>query len=157
MRSSSFKSFKGSYLVYLGVHICMQQGDWMLTFQIPQAVTSALIRHFVSWFSTRPRVFSSVQNGGAGRGAVKPQAKPHTGSPSSMLAVRIDSNLRQCMRIYEIRCATHADCRLADCRLADLQTCRLAYLQTCGLADLQTCRLADLETADCSLWFGFWD
>ena len=25
-----------------------------------------------------------------------------TGSPGSMLAVRIDSNLRQCMRIYEI-------------------------------------------------------
>ena len=47
------------------------------------------------------------------------------------------------------RCATLADCRLADsqtCRLADLQTCRLADLQTCRLADLQTCRLADLQT-----------
>ena len=37
------------------------------------------------------------------------------------------------------RCAT-----LADCRLADLQTCRLADSQTCRLADSQTCRLADL-------------
>ena len=33
------------------------------------------------------------------------------------------------------RCATNADCRLADRRPADLQTCRLADLQTCGLAD----------------------
>ena len=39
------------------------------------------------------------------------------------------------------RCAT-----LADCRLADLQTCRPADLQTCRLADLQTCRLVDLQT-----------
>ena len=29
------------------------------------------------------------------------------------------------------RCATNADCRLADRRPADLQTCRLADLQTC--------------------------
>ena len=41
------------------------------------------------------------------------------------------------------RCAT-----LADCRLADLQTCRLADLQTCRLADLQTCRLADFCDVD---------
>ena len=33
------------------------------------------------------------------------------------------------------RCATNADCRLADRRPADLQTCRLADLQTCGLAE----------------------
>ena len=35
----------------------------------------------------------------------------------------------------DLRCATNADCRLADRRPADLQTCRLADLQTCGLAE----------------------
>ena len=33
---------------------------------------------------------------------IKPHVWNTTGSPGSMLAVRIDSNLRQCMRIYSI-------------------------------------------------------
>ena len=43
------------------------------------------------------------------------------------------------------RCATLADCRLADLQTAGLQNCRLADLQT---ADLQTCRLQTCRLAD---------